>query len=177
VWAGAWGHYANIVNDARVGTPDTYRAVAVGQPLVPGNQQYRAPAGRSWRPTTFSFHDWWLVVKPGGAPDQAWELLKHLTSAETLFAFNEPIGTLPPRKSAQGKGYLVETQLKDVADLYQRYSQPQYKYPVPQELNPGINGPLTDALARKVAPKEALDAAARTWDAVMAQQDFHDDVS
>jgi hypothetical protein len=70
-----------------------------------------------------------------------------------------------------------EAQLKDVADLYQRYGQPQYKYPVPQELNPGLNGPLADALARKVAPKEALDAAARTWDAVMAQQDFHDDVS
>jgi ABC-type glycerol-3-phosphate transport system substrate-binding protein len=177
VWAGAWGHYANIVNDARVGTPDTYSSVAVGQPLVPGNQQYRAPAGRSWRPATFSFHDWWLVVKPGGAPDQSWELLKHMSSPELLFAFNEPIGTLPPRKSAQGKGYLAEAQLKDVADLYLRYGQPQYKYPIPQDLNPGINGPLSDALARKVAPKEALDAAARTWDAAMAQQDFHDDVT
>lgn len=182
-WAGAWGHYANIVNDARVGTPDTYRSVAVGQPLVPGGQQYRAPTGRTWRPATFSFHDWWLLVqaKQAGqatAPlDQTWEFLKHLESTEMLTAFNQPIGTLPPRKSAQGKGYLAEAQLREVADVYLRHGQPQYKYPLPQELNPGINNPLQAAIARRTPPKEALDEAARTWDTVMQREDFRDDIT
>ena len=176
-WAGAWGHYANVVNDARIGTPETYRAVAPGQPLVPGGQQYKPPANRSWRPATFSFHDWWLIVPAAKTPDQSWEFLKHMTSAEMLMAFNEPIGTLPPRKSAQGKGYLGETQLREVADLYLKYGQPQYKYPLPQEMNPGINLPLQDAIARKVSPKQALDTAAQTWDTVMQREDFREDVT
>ena len=177
LWASAWGHYANVVNEARVGTPETYRAVAVGQPLVPGGQQYRAPAGKTWRPATFSFHDWWLTVRGGGALDQTWEVLTHLETAETLLAFNEPLGTLPPRKSAQGRGYLAEGQLREVADLYLRHGQPQYKYPLPQELNPAINGPLQNAVARKVSPKEALDEAGRAWDAVLQREDFRDDVT
>jgi ABC-type glycerol-3-phosphate transport system substrate-binding protein len=176
VWAGIWENFGESVRRAQLDTPDTARAIAVGQPLVPSGQRYRAPAGKTWKPTALSFHNWYLLAKETKYPDQGWEFQKHVAAPEMLMPWNEAIGRLPPRRSLQGKDWLAEPQAKALFDVYQRYSQAQYKYPVPNNLNPALNRPLTDAVAGKLAPKEALDQAARDWDAVMGRESFRDDV-
>jgi len=176
-WAGGYGHYANLVNETQVGTPEAYRSLVVGPSLVPDGSRYRAPAGKPWKPSVFTFHDWYLLVKQAKVQDQAWEVLKHLTAPEAMFTFNEGIGTTPLRKSLEGKGYLAETQPKQLLAAYVREGQPQSKYPLPQVLNPAFENPVIDAINRKISAREALDQAARAWDEHMAREDFKEDIT
>jgi hypothetical protein len=44
-------------------------------------------------------------------------------------------------------------------------------------LNPAFEGPVIDAINRKISAREALDQAARAWDEHMAREDFKEDIT
>ena len=175
-WGGAWGGFLTLANDAKVGTPESYRQIALGEPLVAGNQRYRVPAGRSAQPAAFTYHMWWAIIKPAGALDQAWAFFQHLLSAEMLLAYDETVGTIVPRKSVAGQGYMGDDQTRRLIELYRRSGSPQFKYPDATRLNPGLDEPLRKAVARTVSPRAALDEAVQRWNAVMEEQAFTDDI-
>jgi ABC-type glycerol-3-phosphate transport system substrate-binding protein len=148
----------NFVQNA----PSELHKLVVGVPGIPGGSKYRAPAGVTPRHYARVYPDWLAISEPGKNRDAAWKFVTHLFEPEHLFAYNETLFFLPPRRSVAtlSKGFLQHPQMQEMTKILDQYGGPTGLGPEFQRTSQ-INAQMfADAINKKRGIKEALDDAA-----------------
>jgi len=164
------GAIRNFVQNA----PDELPKLLVGLPGIPGGGRFRAPSGVSPRHYARVYPDWLALSEPGTQRDAAWKFVTHLFEPEHLFAYNETLFFLPPRRSvaAMNKGFLQHPQMQEMTRILDQYGGPTGLGPEFQRTGQ-ITGPmLTDAINKQRSVKEVLDDAASQINALYREIGF-----
>jgi multiple sugar transport system substrate-binding protein len=164
------GAIRNFVQNA----PDELPKLLVGLPGIPGGGRFRAPSGVSPRHYARVYPDWLALSEPGKQRDAAWKFVTHLFEPEHLFAYNETLFFLPPRRSvaAMNKGFLQHPQMQEMTRILDQYGGPTGLGPEFQRTGQ-ITGPmLTDAINKQRSVKEVLDDAASQINALYREIGF-----
>lgn len=148
--------------------------LAVGLPGVPGGSKYRAPSGVSPKHYARVYPDWLAISEPGKQCDAAWKFVTHLFEPEHLFAYNETLFFLPPRRSVAGfnRGYLQSPQMQEMTKILDQYGGPTGLGPEFQRMGQ-ITAPMfADAINKKRSVREVLDDAAGQANALYREIGF-----
>ena len=142
--------------------PAELEKLVVGLPGIPGGGRYRAPPGVTPKHYARVYPDWLALSPPGKQRDAAWGFVTHLFEPDLLFAYNETLFFLPPRRSvaALNRGFLQHRQMQEMTKLLDQYGGPTNLGPEFQRFGQITAPMLADALNRKRGVKEVLDDAA-----------------
>jgi multiple sugar transport system substrate-binding protein len=104
--------------------------------------------------------------------DEAWKFIQYMTSDDVLTRWNEATSNIPPNKAAFERPMYQEGPMAVAAQVV---SQPGViaanQYPESDALNAIMRNYLQAAYLGQMTSKEALDAAAKEWDAILVKYD------
>jgi multiple sugar transport system substrate-binding protein len=154
--------------------PSELEKLVVGLPGISGGGKYRPPTGVTPKHYARVYPDWLALSEPGKQRDAAWKFVTHLFEPEHLFAYNETLFFLPPRKSvaALNRGFLDNRQMQEMTKILDQYGGPTNLGPEFQRFGQITTPMLADALGKKRGVKEVLDEAAAQTTALYREIGF-----
>jgi len=154
--------------------PGELSNLVIGLPGIPGGSRYRAPSGVQPKHYMRVYPDWLAISQPGKNRDAAWAFLTHLFEPEHLFAYDETLFYLPPRRSVASlnRGFLQYPQMQEMTKLLEQYGGPTGLGPEFQRFGQITAPMLADALNKKRSVKEVLDDAAAQTTALYREIGF-----
>ncbi|NLA57664.1 MAG: extracellular solute-binding protein, partial [Firmicutes bacterium] len=130
------------------------------------------PIGRQRRAGVV-YTDYWTITTQAKHPDEAWKFLEFLMEPESLVAYNETMGFLPPRISMQDHPYVADDRTARIfmEALVEGHVRP---YPVVvngrefgeflgEEIEMAVQGMKSPAEALADAEERVNDSLRRAW--------------
>lgn len=154
-----WGMPSQIGSILRY-APEHIEDVGVAPPL-------RGPARKKGPPVGQVFTSWIQLSSQSKHPDEAWELMKFITSAETELALDEAgkgAGYRICRKSAAAKSeFLKEYPQTMKMREYMKYGRPMAIFPETGLLRKLTSDALEKAMVKEWTITETIDYLDREW--------------
>ncbi|MGH2350657.1 MAG: hypothetical protein ACRDI2_11765, partial [Chloroflexota bacterium] len=152
-------------------SPGDLDRIEVATPAVPGGK-YRLPSGAKVRPIALNFSDWIALGSQSQAVDQAWEVMKYLLEPEPLLAYCESRYFQPPRKSVADKGFMKQSHLQKMVQIFEKFGHAQIRVPDQAVFSKTLRDMGTDVFSGKVSPQAGIEEAARILQNDIDKADF-----
>lgn len=146
---------AGVFNTARQRNPAMVDDIGVAPPLT-----RKVQAG-------VTYTDWWAVTEASPHPEIAFEFIKFLSEPDRIRAYNEMLGTIPPRNAAITSDWIAANPDKALyAQLVLPHAKPYFSSPQAHQMNSIFGRVLPSVMDGLLSPVEALERAAAEYNAL-----------